>query len=590
MQRTIPYNSVHHVVTFDIFSDGNKVDPALEVMSINISRAVNRIPTAKILIRDGDPAIETFEESNKDQFIPGKKIKIKIGWDSNNETLFEGIVTKHSIKIRGGSPGLVIECKDESVKMTIGRKSKYFDNVSDTQVIEELIGEYSNLKRGNIKATSLTHPSLVQYHSTDWDFLLSRADVNGLLVFVKDGEISATLPDTNQAPALDLLYGATIFELNAEIDGRTQYSNIGARAWDYTNQELFEAETDSVSVSEPGNIKGSKMAEDTIELERFELQHTGKIIEQELQNWADACMQRSRLSKIRGTVTIRDGFGKIFPGNLINLQGIGDRFNGKAFVSGVSQELHNGMWETHIQFGLSPEYFALNKNISDIPASGLIPAIHGLQIGKVVQLENDPDGEDRILVKLPIIDPAANGVWARVASLDAGQNRGAFFRPEIDDEVVVGFLNDDPRNPMVLGMLNSSAKPAPIVAQDVNHEKGFVTRDELKFLFDDEHKKITLSTPGGNSITIDESEKTIEIKDQNDNKIIMNPDGIQMDSPKEIIVKAGTSISIEATTELSLKGASIKAEASGQLEATGASTKMAAQGIAEVSGSLVKIN
>ena len=48
-----------------------------------------------------------------------------------------------------------------------------------------------------------------------------------------------------------------------------------------------------------------------------------------------------------------------------------------------------------------------------------------------------------------------------LATLDAGKERGTFFRPEIGDEVVVGFLNDDPRHPVILGMCHSSAKPAP---------------------------------------------------------------------------------------------------------------------------------
>jgi len=590
MQRIIPNDSKYNVVTFDIFSDGSKVDPSLEVLSINVSKSINKIPTARIIIRDGDPALETFEESEKDHLIPGKKIKINLGRDSNNETLFEGIVIKHTIKIKSGTPILVIDCKDESVKMTIGRHSNYFENVTDSQLIEELIGKYGGLKRGDIESTTLTHPNLVQYHTTDWDFMLSRADVNGLLVSVDNGSISAKLPDTTQDAALSVIYGSTIFEFEAEIDGRTQYQNIEARAWDYANQDLFKVDTSSAKVSEPGNLNGEDIAQDTIQLDAYELQHSGRIIEDELQQWANACMQRSRLAKIRGKVSIKDGFGEILPGDLIEIQGLGDRFNGKAFVSGVLQEMYNGIWETHIQFGLSPEDYHINKDVTDVPASGLMPAIHGLQIGKVVQLENDPDGEDRILVKLPMIDPSANGTWARVSSLDAGENRGAFFRPEIDDEVIVGFINDDPRDAIVLGMMNSSAKPAPIVAADVNHEKGFVTRDELKLLFDDEHKKVTISTPGGNSITIDESEKTIEIKDQNNNKVTMNSSGISIDSPKEINIKAGTSVTIEATSSMTLKGASIKAEATGQFEATGAATKIAAQGIAEMSGSLLKLN
>lgn len=590
MPEIIPDDSIHCVNTFDIFSEGTRVDPSLEVISIAVTKELNRIPSARIIIRDGDAAEGRFEESDKDQFLPGKEIIIKMGKDSKNDQVFKGIVTRHCVKIKKGLPVLVIDCKDESVKMTIGRHSNYYEELKDSQVIEELIGKYAGLKRGEVNTTSLTYPNLVQYHVTDWDFMLSRADVNGLLVMVDDGEVNVQKPNTSQTPALSLTYGSTIYELEAEIDGRYQYQNIEGRAWDYANQNLFKSESSNVNVKEAGNVKASKIAESTINLDKLELQHTGKIIEEELQEWTKACLQRSRLAKICGKVTLIEGFGKIKPGDLLELKGIGERFNGNVFVSAVRQEMSAGMWDTHIQFGLSPKWFAEKEDIIDMQASGLIPAISGLQIGKVVQLENDPDGEDRILVKLPIIDPAASGTWARVASLDAGENRGAFFRPEIDDEVVVGFLNDDPRDPIVLGMLNSSAKPAPIVAADDNHEKGFVTRDELKLLFHDEDKKITISTPAGNSITLDESGKTIEIIDENDNKVIMNQSGIEMNSPKEVVIKAGTAVSIEAATDMKLKATNINIEAQANLEAKGALVKVAAQGIAELSGSLVKIN
>jgi uncharacterized protein involved in type VI secretion and phage assembly len=90
--------------------------------------------------------------------------------------------------------------------------------------------------------------------------------------------------------------------------------------------------------------------------------------------------------------------------------------------------------------------------------------VQGLQFGLVTQIENDPDGEFRIQVRLPVIDLQSPGIWARVATLDAGQDRGTFFLPEIDDEVIVGFVNDDPRDAVVLGMLHRLPfRPAPII-------------------------------------------------------------------------------------------------------------------------------
>ena len=134
------------------------------------------------------------------------------------------------------------------------------------------------------------------------------------------------------------------------------------------------------------------------------------------------------------------GFAGVLPGNIMELTGIGERFEGKVYVSGVRHTVANGNWETDVQFGLSTELFAETYNLRPLPAAGLLPAVSGLQIGVVTVLENDPDGEDRIKVRLPLINESEEGIWARIATLDAGTERGTFFRPEIDDEVVVGFL------------------------------------------------------------------------------------------------------------------------------------------------------
>ena len=231
-----------------------------------------------------------------------------------------------------------------------------------------------------------------------------------------------------------------------------------------------------------------------------------------------------------------------------------------------------------------------DSDMNDADAAGLVGSIKGLQIGKVVQLENHPDGEHRILVRIPVIDNAARGTWMRVASLDAGSSRGAFFRPEIDDEVIVGFINDDPRDAVVLGMLNSSAKPAPLTAQDANNEKGFTTRSKMHLSFNDNTKTIKIDTPAGNSITLDESGTKIEIKDQSSNKITMDSSGIKIESPLSVEIKAGVNLTLSAAASLTIGGATLSVKADGSVEVKGAVAKLSSQGITEITGSLVKIN
>lgn len=580
--------SQYDLVTYDLVVDGSALNPAYQVLSICVTKEVNRIPVSVIVLRDGEAAEREFALSNSNDFIPGNKIEIKIGRDGHNATVFKGLIIKHRVRVReNGASELVVECRDESVKMSIGRHSHYYEESKDSEVMEQIIRRYAGLS-SDVEPTSLVHRELVQHHCTDWDFVLSRAEVNGRLVVADGGTVEIKKPETNQEPAIQVAYGETLLEFEAEMDARTQWKSVEAQAWDYSNQTMFQSTSDRVPVIEPGNLAGARLAQ-AVNLQKFEFRHSGQLLEAELRQWTDAAMLKSRLAKICGRAKFL-GFAAIKPGQLVEIQGIGGRFNGRALVSGVRHTVGNGAWDTHIQFGVGHPWFHQAEAIADAPASGLLPSIHGLQIGKVVQLQDDPDGEHRILVRLPIIDNAARGIWARVATLDAGEQRGSFFRPEIDDEVIVGFVNDDPRDAIVLGMLHSKAKPAPIRAQDVNHEKAFVTRSKMRIHFNDDTKTITISTPGGNSITLDEASKSIVITDQNSNKIELKPSGITVDCPKDITVKAGGKIEIKATTQLTMSAAQMSLAAQGSLEVKGAAVKVEASGITQVKGSLVQIN
>ncbi len=427
----------------------------------------------------------------------------------------------------------------------------------------------------------MTHRELVQYNSSDWDFLVSRAEINGKLVLVDGGIIAIAKPDFTAEPVVTLTYGATIQSLEATLDATHQHSTVSCAAWDSANQELAESEGETPTVEEAGNLSASDLV-GLVSAETRQYRHTGNLPVDELQSWASSQKLKNVLSKIRGIVRSK-GLPQVKPGTIVELAGVGDRFNGKVLVSGVRHELSDGTWDMDIQFGLSPDLFTQEYDVTDLPAAGLLPAVNGLQIGVVSQLQEDPDGEARVLVKMPIVDPNAEGVWARIACLDAGEERGVFFRPEIGDEVVLGFLNDDPRKPIILGMLNSSNKPAPITASDDNPEKGFYTREKLKLVFNDELKSICLETPQGYLLQLSEDEAAIMIQDGNNNKVELKSDGILLESAGDIEIKATGNVKIEGT--------SIEIAANSNFKATGNSgAELSSSGTATIQGSLVTIN
>jgi len=230
---------------------------------------------------------------------------------------------------------------------------------------------------------------------------------------------------------------------------------------------------------------------------------------------------------------------------VIELRGMGKRYSGKALVTGVRHQVADGLWTTDIQFGLSAEPFSSkNANIVDTKAAGLLPGVNGLQIGIVEQLD-DPEKESRVKVKVAAIDNENGSIWSRLATLDAGKDRGMVFWPEVGDEVILGFLNDDPRNPVILGSVHSSANTTPIVSDDKNAIKGVVTREGLKMLFNDEEKTITISTSDNSSIIINDKDKSIEVKDANSNSVKLSDKGITLNSAKDVIIEAGANVKIK---------------------------------------------
>ena len=587
--RIIPKSSTYDVVTFKLLANGQEITNDYEVLSLTVNRSVNRIPTARLIIRDGSPAAETFLASEGADLIPGQEIEIAVGYDSNDRKIFQGMVIKQGLKVNSnGNSVLIVDCKEIATKLTIGRHSRYFTDSKDSDAIEEIIGSYSNLS-SNIEDTKYKHPEIVQYHATDWDFILSRAEMNGQIILIEDNQIKVKAPNTKGEPQISLTYGANLLEFEAEMDARFQYRTVTAKSWNYTDLELIETGGSEPSINAQGNLSGTDLAK-VINLNEWELCHGGRVENQELKAWADAQLLKSRLAKIQGRVKT-----KCYPDAkvdaLIKLQGVGKRFNGLAYVSAIRHELNGGAWNTHLQLGLAPKWFYKETDIVEQKASGLLPGVNGLQIGIVVQLQDDPNGEDRILVKAPIIDSKAQGIWARIATLDAGEQRGSFFRPEIGDEVVLGFLNDDPCDPIVLGMLNSSSKPAPLQAADENHHKGFFTRSQMKITFDDDKKIINIETPGNNKIIISDDDKSIKMEDQNGNTLTMSDSGIAIKSPKDITIEAMGKIILKATQDNTIEGMNVNVKANAQFKAQGnAGAEVSTSAIAVLKGSLVQIN
>lgn len=573
------------------------IDPDIDVR-VRIEKRVNKVSRAFVtLIMRRMPISVAFEYSEKDGFKPGKKIQISAGYQEEaTSVLFDGIIANHRLsRDEDNEISIELECAHKVLLMTTTRNSAIFKG-KDNAIISKICRKYGI--SASVDSTRVNHKDMVQYLSSDWDFVNSRAQANGLISLTNSAKLEIKKPKLSGASKIEVVDREGIISFSTSLAGINQFKSVEAKTWDYASQKTVKSSSGRITDQLGGDVKSSTLARD-FNKNNLIIQSSTKMPNDELKAWAQSKMTLSKLSRTSGTIVIY-GNGKIQAGDLVKLKEISKRFNGNSFVGGVIHTISLANWETELQLGYDfTSYFEDNLDVSAPEASGLLPAVDGLQTGKVISLGKDKNGQYRVQVKLSGMVDKSETIFARIASFYATNKSGSFFMPEKDDEVVIGFIGGDPRNAIILGSLYSSKKKTPLSVSKRNQLKAIVTKSKLKLLFNEKDKSIVLQTPGGSRVTLNDKKRTIDIKDSNNNKISMSRSGITISSMRDLKLSAKgqvkisslTNATVDAKAALQLKGLTVKADAKTAFQAKGnAACKIQAAGIMQIQGALVKIN
>lgn len=173
-----------------------------------------------------------------------------------------------------------------------------------------------------------------------------------------------------------------------------------------------------------------------------------------------------------------------------------------------------------------------------------LAALQGGFVASVVSLD-DPEGLHRVQLRLAAFDAVAQQdapLWARVAAPFAGADRGAFWLPEVGDEVLVVFLQGDARLPVVVGGLwnGASAPPATIQGGGVNRYKHLQSKNGIQLVMDDQpgQEKLHLQTPGGQKFTLKDGPGAVTIEDSNGNRVTLDGAGVTIEAAAKVKVQA----------------------------------------------------
>ncbi len=328
-QRTTPSSERP---SYRILIDGTEVPREVHVLAIEVQNEFNRVASAKLTLADGEVATETFDQSSGELFVPGNEVEIELGYNDETESVFKGIIVKQRIASKGNSSYLEVMCKHACFRMTQSEKFAVFEDSTDSDVIERIVGDYGISVSAT--STSHTHQNLVQYKSTDWDFVVNRAEANSQVLVCEGNELNTISPEVAGSAVLSFQYGATIIAFEAELDGREQEETLLARGWNYNNQEAVESEAEVGDLSSTGNLDSGTLA-GNLENNKENSHYSGVSEQTEIENLAASEQKRRRLSKIKASLLVQ-GQPEAKPGDTVELNGLGDRFNGKALVSGLA--------------------------------------------------------------------------------------------------------------------------------------------------------------------------------------------------------------------------------------------------------------
>ena len=195
----------------------------------------------------------------------------------------------------------------------------------------------------------------------------------------------------------------------------------------------------------------------------------------------------------------------------------------------------------------------------------------------IVTNNEDPDGLGRVKVRFPWREKEDDSHWARIATLMAGNERGSFFLPEVDDEVLVAFEQGNIHHPYVIGALwNGQDKPPETNKDGKNNIRKIRSRSGHEIILNDdsEQKKeqVEIRTKAGHKVLLDDSagKEKIEIIDKT------GSNSIAIDSVQN-------SMTIESAMKLTIKSQMIEIESGGMMT-------IKAGTILTLQGALVKIN
>lgn len=521
-----------------------------DVQEIIVENSLRMPAMCTITMYDGIQANEAFSYMESSTFVLGAEVIVSVLDSNPEEIVFRGeIVALEPVFDMSGRSALTVRAYDKSHRLHRGKHSRTFLKQKYSDVIRNLLSE-SGIGTGTITDTKVVHEFLLQNNQTNMEWIAMVADLLGYQYYVDDGKFQFKPADQFEDSLITVAWREDLRSFRPHVTTTHQFSDVSVYAWDpATKKAIVSKVTPSTVVSAKLGLlasNGASTAKSTFGVA------ASNVVSVPVPDTQSAEMAATgHAAEVEGEFVRADGIAlgtsKIKAGRFVDIAGVG-KYNGKYFVTSVRHVYrYDGRWETHFSINGRNATSLLSVLRGGQDRALYNNRVNGVVIG-IVTNQKDPQNWGRVKVKYPAW-PQNNGTevesdWVRVAAPGAGKERGLYWLPEVNDEVLVAFEYGDPHKPYIVGAL-WNGKDAPPEKNVVAAPSGTTTQRFLK-------------SRTGHTILIDDSDGAAKIHivdstKKNDILIDTKQNSISINADKDITLKAKGNITLDATGRVEIK-------------------------------------
>lgn len=534
----------------------------------------------------------------------GQKVEISAetsgqgGRQGNRATLIQGEITALEPDFSmTGQAVLVVRGYVKGQRLYRGKKARTFLKMSDSEIASKIAQEVG--LTANVDSTSVRYDYVLQNNQTNMEFLRARAERIGYQVYVKDETLYFKKASNNhQGQGPDLEWKKNLKSFRPRVVAMHQADQFIVRGWDAKAKKPI---TSQVAPRHNGRQGGVQQTGGAMAQQAFGGSAQAVVVDQpvstldEAEAMAQAVCEEisSEFVQAEGTCV---GHASLRAGQVVKIKGVGTRFSGNYFVTAATHVYRDGVYETHFSItGRRPDTLRALLTSPNGDGDGHITGV----VTAMVTNLNDPDNLGRVKVKYPWLGDNIESDWVRIATPMAGAQRGWYYLPEVNDEVLVAFEHGDPHRPYIVGALwsNTDKPPKPnsqVCSGGKVNQRILKSRSGHIVTLDDTDGQEQISIvdkTGNNQIVIKSPNNSMQIKVQGDLTIeaqgkitIKGTQGVDMSSTQKVEVKGQAGVDVTSQAQLKLSG-----QGGAELSST-AQTTIKGAAMVNVSGGMIKLN